>query len=109
MSRSLFARTRPEFYDEWAHSARRAHVPQEAVKRSIATEIHQAQALLDGKCPKCGAPSARYVHRGRQSSLSKMPGEWVMYRCSTQPPPGTLRPDDVCDFMVDFIEGEEAN
>ena len=38
-----------------------------------------------------------------------MPGEWVMYRCSTQPPPGTLRPDDVCDFMVDFIEGEEAN
>ncbi len=29
---------------------------------------------------------------------------WVMYRCSTQPPPGERRDDDGCDFMLDLKE-----
>jgi hypothetical protein len=109
VNRSLLARTRPEFYDEFRHSARRAGAEETTIAAAIAEDIRVAKSLLEGKCPKCGAPSARYVNRARQAGPSDMPGVWVMYRCSTAPPPGTLRPESACDFMVDLKEGDEAN
>jgi len=109
VNRSLLARTRPEFYDEFRHAARRAGAEEATIAEAIARDIREAKALLEGKCPKCGAASVRYVNRMRQGGPSEMPGVWVMYRCSTAPPPGTLRPESACDFMVDFKEGQEAN
>ncbi len=109
MNRSLLARTRRSFYADWAIVARRGGLSEDVVDASIAKEIREAKSLLEGKCPVCGAPSARYVDYTRQQGVSDMPGMWVMYRCSTAPPPGKLRPDDVCDFMLDLKEGEAAN
>jgi len=109
MNRDLSARTRPEFYAKWAATARETDLPEEHIDSYIAEQIQAARALLDGKCPKCGAPSARYVDYVRQQGPSDMPGAWVMYRCSTQPPPGEFRPNDVCDYMLDLKEGEAAN
>ena len=109
MNRSLLARTRPGFYKELRHSMRRAGAEEKKILEVIVACIREAQSLLEGKCPQCGAPSARYVDHTRQQGPSEMPGAWVMYRCSTAPPPGTLRPDGVCDFMLDLKEGHEAN
>jgi hypothetical protein len=109
MNRSLLARTRPEFYDEYRHSARRAGVEDATIAAAIATAIREAKSLLEGKCPKCGAPSARYVDRTGPTNVSSIPGAWVMYRCSTAPPPGQLRPESACDFMLNLKEGDEAN
>ena len=109
MNRSLLARTKPEFYDEYRQSAREAGVSDDLIFAAVATAIREAKALYEGKCPQCGAPSARYVDYGRQHGPSNVPGAWVMYRCSTAPPPGTLRPDGVCDYMLDLKEGEAAN
>jgi hypothetical protein len=109
MNRTLLARTKSEFYDDFRHTARRGGIEDEVIERNIAQSIHEAQSLLDGKCPKCGAPSARYIDRTYQAGPSRVPGAWVMYRCSTAPPPGTRRPDGVCDFMTDLKEGDEAN
>jgi DNA-directed RNA polymerase subunit M/transcription elongation factor TFIIS len=113
VNRSLLARTRPEFYAEWAARVREMYRDdpedrEESIKNHIAKSIQEAQALLGGKCPKCGAPSARYVNRQMQRGPSTVPGAWVMYRCSTAPPPGNHR-GDACDFMVDYVEGDEAN
>ena len=109
MNRSLLARTRPEFYDEYRRSARRAGVEDATISRAIETSIHEAKCLLEGKCPKCGAASARYVDYTHQGGPSNVPGAWVMYRCSTAPPPGRLRPESACDYMLDVKEGEAAN
>jgi hypothetical protein len=109
VNRSLLARTRPEFYAEYRHAARRAGQEDAAIDAAIATSIREAKSLLEGKCPKCGAPSARYVDRRHQQGPSQVPGEWVMYRCSTVPPPGEIRPEGACDFMTDLKEGQEAN
>lgn len=109
MNRSLLARTKPEFYDEYRDALRRGGAEEETIASLIEKSMQEARMLLEGKCPKCGAPSARYVDRERQQGPSNMPGVWVVYRCSTAPPPGNLRPDSVCDFMVNFKEGDEAN
>lgn len=109
MSRSLLARTKPAFYDDYRHSLRRAGIEETTIAKHIATAISEAKSLLEGKCPKCGAPSVRYVDYQCQQGPSKVPGAWVMYRCSTVPPPGQLRPDGACDFMLDCKEGEAAN
>lgn len=109
MNRSLLARTKPEFYAEYRHSLRRGGFEDETISKVIEASIHEAKCLLEGKCPNCGAPSARYVDRTYQSGPSAVPGAWVMYRCSTVPPPGTVRPDGACDFMLDLKEGDEAN
>lgn len=108
MNRALLSMTRPEFYAEWAARAREAGGSEEGIDSYIAEQIRIARALLEGKCPKCGAPSARHIDYERQQGPSEMPGVWVMYRCSTAPPPGQLR-GDACDFMMDLKEGEEAN
>jgi len=109
MNRTLLARTRQKFYAEYRHAARRAGCTDEAIARAIADMINDAKSLLEGKCPKCGAPSTRYVDRKHQQGISSMPGVWVMYRCSTQPPPGDPRPTGACDFMIDIKESDEAN
>jgi hypothetical protein len=109
VNRSLLARTRPEFYAEYRHAARRMGAEDSMIDAHIAACVHDAKLLLEGKCPKCGAPSARYVDRGRQQGVSQVPGEWVMYRCSTVPPPGEVQPEGACDFMTDLKEGQEAN
>jgi hypothetical protein len=109
VNRSLLARTRPEFYAKYVALARKVGVNEEQLGVSVAISILEARALLDGKCPKCGAPSARYVDYEHQQGPSEVPGAWVMYRCSTAPPPGNLRGDDTCDYMLDLKEGEAAN
>jgi len=108
INRSLLSLTRPETYSEWASFAREAGLSEEDIDSYIAERNREARALLYGKCPKCGAPSARYVDYARQQGPSEMPGVWVMYRCSTAPPPGQLR-GNACDFMLDLKEGEAAN
>jgi len=109
MNKSLLARTKPEFYTDYVSRLRAMNILYETIDELIAEEMRVAQSLLGGKCPKCGAPSARYVNRELQQGDSEMPGAWVMYRCSTQPPPGTPRPPGCCDFMCDLKEGEESN
>ena len=109
MNRSLLARTRPEFYAKWAERAREAGGTEEQISGEIASWIREMQSLLEGKCPKCGAPSKRFIDYTNQSGPSSVPGVWVMYRCSTAPPPGQPRGDDVCNFMIDLKEGEAAN
>lgn len=109
MSKSLEARTRVEFYDGYAKNLLEGGVTQRDVNEAIQGLISQAQSLLAGKCPRCGAMSIRYVNYMRQEGPSSMPGAWVQYRCSTQPPPGKPRPQGVCDFMVDLKESEASN
>ena len=107
-NRSLLARTRPEFYADAVAIALAMGASRKKMAAQVASDIYEAQCLLEGKCPQCGAPSVRYVNYLHQGP-SNMPGVWVQYRCSTQPPPGQLRPDGVCDFMIDLKEGDEAN
>lgn len=109
MNRDLLARTRPEFYAEMVDTLRSGDVPEERIAATVAEYIRQMKSLLNGKCPTCGAPSTRYVDRKRQQGPSTVPGTWVMYRCSTQSPPGTRSPDGACDFMMDLKEGEASN
>ncbi len=101
---SLAARTYPRFYDSLATVAREGGISEEQIDSLIEESIREANALLEGKCPKCSAPSTRYVNSQWQQGSSDVPGVWVMYRCSTQPPPGERRGDDVCDFMMDLKE-----
>lgn len=108
MNRSLLARTHRSFYAEYIAEARAMGAYEKDIEEQVAANIETAQRLLEGKCPKCGAPSARYVDREQQQGPSEMPGAWVMYRCSTAPPPGTPR-GNACDFMTDLKEGDEAN
>ena len=109
MSRTLLARTYPNYYTRWAVAARRAGGTDEEVAKQVQTWIKEAHDLLAGKCPKCGAPVARYVDYEKQQGPSDVPGAWVQYRCSTAPPPGERRPDGVCDLMIDIREGEATN
>lgn len=104
---TLLDRTRPEFYDEWAARAREAGASERAIREHITDSIKEAKALREGKCPRCGAPVKRYTG-GPQHGMSHIPGVWVMYRCSTQPPPGRRRDPDGCAFMLDLKE-EVAN
>lgn len=108
VNRSLLARTKPEFYTAFREHARQCGASEEDVERMIASDIARAQTLLDGKCPECGAPIARYIDHKRQQGASAVPGTWVQYRCSTSPPPGKSGPRP-CGFMIDLKEGDEAN
>lgn len=105
---SLLPRTRPEFYESFVATARAGGISWGTIEREIARAMREASELLAGRCPKCGAPSAKYVDRKRQEGPTNVPGRWVQYRCSTQPPPGERRPG-VCDFMVDLTDGEDLN
>ena len=106
---SLRARTRREFYASFIKGARSGGASQSDIEQGVARAIREASELLAGRCPKCGAPSAVYVDLKRQQGPAEVPGRWVQYRCSTQPPPGELRPEGVCDFMADLITGEDLN
>lgn len=110
MNKSLALRMKPEFYEELRAGLARMGVQSTAIDRQIAESIREATALYNGLCPQCGQPSARYVdHERQQGEKGDMPGGWVQYRCSTAPAPGTIRPEGVCDFMVDLVEGEAAS
>jgi len=106
---SLAERCKPEFYINLIQKGREAGYPESLLAQIVNDAMSEARSLLAGKCPKCGAPSARYVDYDRQRGPTDIPGVWVMYRCSTQPPPGSIRPDGVCDFMSDYVEGHAAN
>jgi hypothetical protein len=107
VSCSLLERTRPEFYSKWAAEARERGLTENQITRRIAREIRECALMAAGKCPQCLAPIARYVPNPPLQGPSDVPGVWIQYRCSTAPPPGTLRPEGACDFMVDFKESEE--
>lgn len=106
---SLLTRTKPEYYDEYRERGLQLGANPRSLERQIQIFITEARSLLAGKCPKCGAPSARYVDYQRQQGGHSAPGAWVQYRCSTQEPPGTPSKPGTCDFMVDYIEHEAAN
>lgn len=108
MNRSLFARTRREFYAKAIRVAREHGASEAEIEAQLAEDIGIAKSLLAGKCPNCGEPIARFVDYERQQGESAMPGAWVQYRCSTDPPPGKpgLRP---CGFMIDLKEGDATN
>ena len=109
MSRALEARTRVEYYGKWAEHAREGGVPEKDIAAYIEAQIEMSQELLAGKCPSCGAKIERHVNYSAQQGPSSVPGAWVMYRCSTQPPPGKLRRAGGCDFMIDLVEGDASN
>lgn len=110
MNKTLGLRTKPEFYVDLIKAYERMNLTKAEVDAIITENIREATELLAGKCPKCGAPSTRTVDQSRQQGeKGDMPGGWVQYRCSTQPPIGQLRALGVCDFMVDFVEGEAAS
>ncbi len=82
----------------------------------------QERAIARRRCPDCGRPLVRYgatetASRRAASGLSVAtswqdalgPGGWVMYRCSSQKPPGEYDPGKPCGFMVDRFEAQEAN
>lgn len=107
---SLQDRTKRSFYDEWAKVARRAGLSEAEIEAHVSDSISTIESLIVNKCPKCGQPIARYVNYERQQGPSNMAGAWVMYRCSTQPPPGqSRRSADTCDFMMDLKEPEASN
>lgn len=106
---TLLARTRIEFYRDIADRARKEGIADDVISKVIMEEIRIARSLITAKCPKCGAPALKYIDRQSQQGPSSIPGVWVMWRCSTQPPPGKPRTDGMCDFMVDMKEGAEAN
>lgn len=95
-------------YDDYCAGAVEAGASPEDLEEAVAEMIRVAQALLNDKCPKCGAPSVRYVDYEQQQGPSNVPGAWVMYRCSTAPPPGQPR-GGACDFLADLKEGEASN
>lgn len=109
MNKSLVQRTYRKFYDDLETRLREAGASEADIVKQIDASILEAKSLLEGKCPKCGAPISRSVDHKRQQGEHSMPGGWVQYRCSTQPPIGQVRPPDVCDFMVDLVEGEAAS
>lgn len=92
---TLLERTDPGFYSEWATAAREAGLSEKEIDEYVDRAIAEMKALVNGKCPKCDQPARRIV-----VSHSR----WVLYRCSTQPPPGQLRGDGVCDYMCDLAE-----
>lgn len=111
MNHSLEKRTHVKFYDGLAQGLRVAQVPESEITKIIAGYIHEARALCAGLCVGCGAPITRSVDPYRQQGVRQQgdPRFWVQYRCSTQPPVGTPRPEGACDFMVDILEGEAAS
>ena len=105
MTKSLEARTKPEFYDKTVRHYRSCSMKEPDIAKAVAESIAEAKSLLAGLCPQCGAAVASYP----ANKTCTGGGNWVMYRCSTAPPPGQLRPAGVCDYMVDLLEEELAN
>ena len=108
-----------ERYQGYIDVVLRSRLVPRTIVRMVNDLEHERLSIAAGKCPKCSAPIKRYDSRETErlrasAGLGNMPptdsvGGWVMYRCSTQPPPGTPRSEDQCDFMLDRFESEEAN
>lgn len=110
MNKSLEALTKPESYASAIEHYRSVGIAEATITKIIAARIKEAKDLYEGRCPQCGEPSARYVdYQRQQGDKGGAPGVWVQYRCSTQPPPGQVRPAGVCNFMLDIVEGETAS
>lgn len=100
----LAKRRHPEFYIQFTLYMLENGATEAEANAAVEERTREAAALFNGKCPKCGAPSTRYIDKGRQHGVSSIPGVWVMYRCSTQPPPGQKRDSKGCAFMLDLKE-----
>lgn len=110
MNKALESRTKREFYKDAIEKWKAAGLPESEITAQVDEYIKEYTLLYNGTCPQCGEPVARYVdHNRQQGDKGGMPGGWAQYRCSTAPPPGTLRPDGVCDYMLDVVEGELAS
>lgn len=92
----------------------------EEVEQALAKARRDDAELAAGRCPDCGAPIRRYggAETARLRGEAGLPivgvrpdpvGEWVMYRCSRDAPPGVYESKHPCGFMVDRFEAEEAN
>jgi hypothetical protein len=90
----------------YAVALREAGASEEEIERIVAQARAEWETIKAGKCPKCGAPVRSYLdHRGLRSWQDpKVAGQWVMYRCSTQSPPGSSIRTSACDFMLDRFE-----
>jgi hypothetical protein len=96
------ARMRSDFYAAWIAEARKSGASEDEIAKGVALEIAEAISLGEGVCPECNEPAVAYYNGDWQQGVSDLEGVWVMFRCSTQPPPGQQRPEGVCDFMLDL-------
>lgn len=97
----LEARMRSDFYAPWIANLRLGGASEDEIAKAVAREISEAIALGEGLCPQCNEPSVAY-YRDEQRGPSNVKGAWIMFRCSTQPPPGERRREGACDFMLDL-------
>ena len=110
MNKALESRTKREFYADAIERYKELGIPEAEINKQIDGFIEEYTLLFNGVCPQCGEPIARYVdHTRQQGDKGGMPGGWAQYRCSTAPPPGQLRPANVCDYMLDVVEGDVAS
>jgi hypothetical protein len=79
---------------------------------------HDEMEIAKGKCPKCGAEIVRYGGHATKEVWRKARhpgpprygvGEWVMYRCSRDSPPGEIDRKRPCGYAFDRYEACEAN
>ena len=101
-------RSKRTHYDPWVSHAKAAGLSEEKIAKQVDLWVSETESLAAGKCPLCGEPVARYIDRNHQPHAATI-GTFVMYRCSTQPPPGTLRNPKGCLFMVDYQEPRQGS
>lgn len=83
----------------------RGCTPEDAREAGESLKRELTAILVERVCPKCGAPIRSTIESNQHGPVELPPGGvWVSYRCSTQPPIGTLRPDGCCDYMMDLYE-----
>lgn len=105
-------------YEKYIEALVEAGASEKKIAKCVLWMHVQDSAIARGKCPECGRPVVRYgsADTNKRRAAAGLPsgpklgvGEWVMYRCSSQKPPGEYDPDKPCWFMLDRFEAEEAN
>lgn len=97
---ALRLRAHPKAHEPHAADLRRRGVPETDIAQSIEHDLHVFAALSEGRCPSCGSQATAYADP-RRTGHSNVSGRWIMFRCSTQPPPGNLN-ESPCRFMMDI-------
>ena len=97
---ALRIRAHHKAHDSYTADLRRRGVPEVEITRSVEHDLHVFSSLSEGRCPACGSQATAYSD-SRQVGPSDVSGRWVMFRCSTQPPPGNLNTSP-CRFMMDI-------
>jgi len=105
-------------YQKYIEALRDTGADEELIERCVRSVYRYDSAIARGRCPECGRALVRYgaAETARVRATVGFPprsnlgiGGWVMYRCSSQKPPGEYDPDRPCDFALDRFEAGEAN